>query len=114
MRNLLILLVVVTMGCATVPENGTTWGTQANELPEPQSPTPTPCTDSLYLALKAQPLDALSQRQYEYFVSHEKACMEWQREAPRRKDADTRESAVSAWVGISILGAIATAVLVAQ
>lgn len=39
----------------------------------------TPCADSLYLSLRGKALDALSEREYEYFMQRERACVEHQR-----------------------------------
>lgn len=43
------------------------------------APPRNPCADSLYQALRARPLDALSEREYAYFQQREKACTDFQR-----------------------------------
>lgn len=39
-----------------------------------------PCDDILYLQLKLVPLDEMSERQYEYFISKTKECDEYQKQ----------------------------------
>ncbi len=38
-----------------------------------------PCKDSLYLSLKSQPLDKLSDREYDYLLMKDQDCLEYQR-----------------------------------
>lgn len=54
-----------------------------------------PCADSLYQVLRGKSLDALTEREYDYFKQREKACVEYQqlrslvdrpREAAPRRD----------------------------
>ncbi|HEU0016581.1 MAG TPA: hypothetical protein VFQ45_23065 [Longimicrobium sp.] len=42
-------------------------------------PAQNPCADSLYQSLKGKPLDALSEREYQYFIGRDKACTDYQR-----------------------------------
>ena len=39
-----------------------------------------PCTDSLYLALKHKPIQEMSEREYTYFTQKDKSCNEFQKE----------------------------------
>ncbi|HWK90605.1 MAG TPA: hypothetical protein VNP72_11520 [Longimicrobium sp.] len=48
---------------------------RAQEAPAAQNP----CADSLYQALKGKALNALSEREYEYFIGRDRACTEHQR-----------------------------------
>jgi hypothetical protein len=41
-----------------------------------QNPRPSPCSDSLYLALKRKPVDSLSTREYELFRDRDRACLQ--------------------------------------
>jgi hypothetical protein len=41
-----------------------------------QSLPPSPCSDSLYLALKRKPVDSLSTREYELFRDRDRACLQ--------------------------------------
>jgi hypothetical protein len=46
--------------------------------PDDTTQPPSPCTDSLYVVLKARPLDSLSDREYRYLIERDKACAEYQ------------------------------------
>lgn len=43
-----------------------------------QAAPASPCADSLYAALRAKPLQELSEREYQYFMQREKACTDYQ------------------------------------
>lgn len=47
-------------------------------LARAQSPTPGPCADSLYQALRSKTLNELSEREYAYFMQREKSCTDYQ------------------------------------
>ena len=66
MRYLLLsLLPLLLVGCLS---------TRQAEQPARTTSTPNPCTDSLYVALKKQPLEEMSKREHEYFHRKDKAC----------------------------------------
>lgn len=48
---------------------------RAQDAPAVQNP----CADSLYQSLKGRALNALSEREYEYFIGRDRACTEYQR-----------------------------------
>ncbi|GEM_PF-5232691 len=48
-----------------------------------------PCKDSLYLSLKSQPLDKLSDREYDYLLMKDRECLEFQRSQSQRKNSQT-------------------------
>ncbi len=70
MKNLLtwsgVLLGIVAAACAHSPQAG------------PQLVN-SPCTDSQYLALKARPVDSLSEREYQFLRDRAQACLEVQK-----------------------------------
>lgn len=69
-------------------------GAACASMPGGASPSSGPCQDSAYLAMRAQPVDSLSEREYEVFREREAACLEIQR---ARAGADEeRERAVPA------------------
>lgn len=48
-------------------------------MPGAGSPPSGPCQDSAYVAMRAQPVDSLSEREYQVFREREAACLEIQR-----------------------------------
>lgn len=57
-----------------------------------------PCADSLYQVLRGKGLEALTEREYEYFKQREKACVEYQQlrslvDRPREAAATPRRDA---------------------
>lgn len=52
----------------------------ATATPPPTASPPVavadPCLDQQYVALKARPLDSLSEREYAYFLQYDAACLE--------------------------------------
>jgi hypothetical protein len=53
----------------------------------PPSLGATPCADSLYVVLRSKPLDAMSEREYEYFTRKDAECDAYRLAAASRQDA---------------------------
>lgn len=71
---------------------------------EKQKYSVNPCRDSLYILLKSQPLDSLSDREYQYMSDHEKGCQEYQaflkKQKTYEKDVESASQTRSTWIGI--------------
>jgi hypothetical protein len=52
----------------------------------PPSLGATPCADSLYVVLRSKPLDAMSEREYEYFTRKDAECDAYRLAAASRQD----------------------------
>lgn len=89
-RAIALLLCLTLTACAATPPSANRSG-----YPAPAAKTrplaPSPCSDSLYLALKARPLESLTDREYSYFADHDNACMEYQRTAKESEAAADRQ-----------------------
>lgn len=109
-----LLLLVYSAGCMTAKE-------QANlgrNIPLPDSLFETtskkkdydPCKDSLYLSLKKIKLDSMSTREYEYYLSKEKECAEYNKvllqNEPAEKLADQYSSNSGVWIGLAIISLV--------
>lgn len=85
MRRLVIVVLVLVSGCGTTQM--ASWSdrpARVRTAPAEKSRValgPSPCADSLYVALKARPIDSLSDREYRYMMERDRACMEYQRTA---------------------------------
>lgn len=92
---------------------GEVWyaGEAATDVPAPSGG---PCADPQYLQLQLVPIDAMTDRQYEYFMLKERQCQEWtqhhQTLAQSRKNRNGWIGALAAiFVGIPLLIAAAAA-----
>ncbi|NOY06644.1 MAG: hypothetical protein GXO82_08465 [Chlorobi bacterium] len=53
-----------------------------------------PCKDSLYLSLKSQPLDQLTDREYEYLLMKDRDCLDFQRSQLQRVNKQAARESV--------------------
>lgn len=68
---------------------------------------PSPCDDSLFVALQGVPLDSLSIREYDYLRTKEQQCFEWRGE--QRAQARAEPKGQSAW---GVVGIVLTTIIV--
>jgi len=62
-----------------------------------------PCKDSLYLALKAKPLDSLTQREFNYYMVKAEECKEAKQEDKQIENAATYLGVILLVTGVSTL-----------
>jgi len=63
-------------------------GLWPNKHAETAEELESPCEDSLYVALKAVPLDKMSEREYEYFTRKDEQCSDFQSHRATSGDLD--------------------------
>lgn len=91
------------------------------KVPGPETPLAnSPCSDSLYVSLKAKPLLEMSDREYGYFMQKDAACGEFQKTALQVAQArgDTRArqqiatTAIDNYTVLALLGLAVSAMLI--
>ena len=79
----------------------------------PLSSEASPCSDSLYLALKAIPLNKQSDREYQYFLAKDKDCVAYTTSNMQEKQKKERvKKAINAYVAIALIGILVPFIII--
>lgn len=115
-RALAVAAAVVSACSSCAPANTTArtnWLTGNPEEPRRKIVAPSPCSDSLYLALRARPLDSLTEREYAYFVARDRLCAQYQSGAGAEGSDDSGDMPSAGSVGVTILAVLGSLVVLA-
>ena len=121
MRLIVALGLITLVACSCAPTSNYGFSPEYVRRPddalhEGQSP----CVDSLYLALGSEPLDDMSEREYEYFIQKDAACAEYQRaemltrktQQTSTKARETAERAINAYITLGLVALFVSGVLI--
>ncbi len=107
-RLLLVLATLGAQGCASTSSfRNQTPSSDIGKLYAHETESWSPCRDSLFLVLRAQPLDSLSERQLRYMLQKDRECADYQNVHHQGGDA------AGAVLGGIIIGVLVTILIAA-
>lgn len=104
MRSKLIFFVCLAFlsACATAPPKSADHAMKA---------TPSPCSDSLYVALQSRPIETMTEREYAFFMQKDRECAEFRKSREEVREANRAASNAEAWAGGAVFLVILVGVL---
>ena len=100
---------VIACGCAVLLAGCTTYTRTS-----PPFTGPSPCSDSLYVALKERSLDSLSEREFRYLMERDRACMEYRKTDGDPEAALGEKDEGTITLVLAVIGAFAVVGLLVQ
>lgn len=104
------IIVLVVLGLIAISSGLARFTVAANNTESDESP----CKESMYLAMKAKNIDALSPREYEVFKTKDAACLQYQQSIMNNKSQEKNtKTLASSGNGLNWLYAILTLATIA-